>query len=71
MNYPLHSFSSEIWSMTLPAAAAAEFSDLQTKIVFAPSKEESTRFKIETLKLLITHLQQVIAFSCLSSNKNW
>ena len=63
MNYPLHSFCSEIWSMTLPADAAVEFYDLQTKIALATSKEESTRFKIETLKLLIAHLQQVIAFS--------
>ena len=63
MNYPVHMLGSEICSMTLPADAAFEFYNLQTKIALATSKEESTRFKIETLKLLIAHLQQVIAFS--------
>ena len=63
MNYPVHMFGSEICSMTLPAHGAAEFYELQAKILLAPSKAESTQFKIELLKLIITHLQQVIAFS--------
>ena len=63
MSYPVHMFDSEICSMTLPAHAAAEFYELKAKILLASSKAESTQYKIEILKLLITHLQQVITFS--------